>query len=299
MANFYGTTSLDIFLGPNQVNYYYFEAFELAPTDLILGGTAADEIHFSGGQILGWTGANYFANVASVEFLYFDDFTDIVEIPDSLVTSTPGTAIYRLIIRAGGGNDEIDASDVTSALPILIEGEDGDDTIDGGGSGSKYTGGEGDDIFNLGSGIEEAVGGDDDDDFSGTVAEIDGDTIDGGADYDTLVMLSAGTFTFSMTGIESMLLVSAVNDVTIESRKYDGGSAVTAHVEGGAFADNIEVNSIDSPFYAHSWENFLIEANGGNDIISGGNGDDTLDGGADVDSLAGGDGNDTLVGGSE
>ena len=34
-------------------------------------------MHFSGVQVLGWTGANYFANVSSVEFLYFDDFTDI------------------------------------------------------------------------------------------------------------------------------------------------------------------------------------------------------------------------------
>ncbi|MDQ6437194.1 calcium-binding protein [Mesorhizobium sp. LHD-90] len=215
------------------------------------------------------------------------------------MTSTPGTALYRLIVRLGGGNDSIGAWDVTSPLPILIEGEDGNDTITGGGSGSKYTGGDGDDTFYLGSGIEEALGGDDDDKFSGTVTEIDGDTIDGGADYDTLVMTSAGTFTVSMAGIESMLLVSAANDVTIESRKYDGGSEVTSQVEGGAFADNIDVDSIDTPFYADTWENFLIEANGGNDIISGGDGDDTLDGGADVDSLAGGDGDDTLIGGSQ
>ncbi|MDQ6432620.1 calcium-binding protein [Mesorhizobium sp. LHD-90] len=299
MANFYGTSSLDIFIGPNEVNHYYFEPAELASTDFVIGGAASDEIHFSGGQLLAWGGWNALTNVSNVEFLYFDDFGDIVEIPDSLVTSTPGTAIYRLIVRGGGGWDTIDASDVTSALPIWIEGEDGSDTITGGGSGSKYTGGEGDDTFYLGSGIEEALGGDDDDDFSGTATEIDGDTLDGGADDDWLVMLSAGTFTFSMVGIENLLLVSAANDVTIESLKYSGGSDVTVHVEGGAFADSIDVDSLDSPFYADTWENFLIEANGGNDVISGGNGDDTLDGGADVDSLAGGDGNDTLIGGSQ
>jgi Ca2+-binding RTX toxin-like protein len=299
MAKFYGTSSDDKFIGPNEVNYYYFETGELSSNDVIIGGTAADEIHFSGGQLLAWGSWNALANVSSVEFLYFDDLGDIVEIPDSMVTSTPGTAVYRLITRGGGGWDTIDASDVTSPLPIWIEGEDGNDTITGGGSGSKYTGGEGDDRFYLGSGIEEALGGDDDDDFSGTVAEVDGDRIDGGADYDTLVMLSAGTFTLAMTGIESMLLVSAVNDVTIESSKYYGGSDVTVHVEGGAFADTIEVNSLDSPFYQHGWENFLIEANGGNDVLSGGNGDDRLDGGADSDSLAGGDGDDTLIGGGQ
>ena len=299
MANFYGTASLDIFIGPNQVNNYYFDTFELSPTDIIVGGTAADEIHFSGVQVLGWNGTNYFANVSSIEFLYFDDFTDIVEIPDSLVTSTPGTALYRLIIRAGGGDDEIDASDVTSALPILIEGEDGEDMITGGGSGSKYTGGEGDDIFYLRSGIEEVLGGDDDDAFSGNAADFDGDTIDGGADRDTLLLLSAGTFSLSMAGIETMILVSGGTDVTIESPKYDGGSAMTAHVEGGAFEDIIDVESLDSPFIGETWENYLIEGFGDNDIIGGGNGDDTLDGGSGVDSLAGGDGDDTLIGGTE
>jgi hypothetical protein len=129
MAKFYGTNSDDKFIGPNEVNYYYFETGELSSNDVIIGGTAADEIHFSGGQLLAWGSWNALANVSSVEFLYFDDLGDIVAIPDSMVTSTPGTAVYRLITRGGGGWDTIDASDVTSPLPIWIEGEDGNDRL--------------------------------------------------------------------------------------------------------------------------------------------------------------------------
>ena len=87
MANFYGTTSLDIFVGPNEINDYYFESGELVATDIVIGGTggASDSIHFLDAELSGASGTNIFLNTFNIEFLYFDGGSNIY-IPNTLVS---------------------------------------------------------------------------------------------------------------------------------------------------------------------------------------------------------------------
>ncbi|MFN0192474.1 MAG: beta strand repeat-containing protein [Aestuariivirga sp.] len=300
MANFYGTTSYDYFVGPNERNDYYFDGRELGwtATDVVFGGAAEDLMHFTGAQTFGPSGSNGLEWIASIEYLYFDDFNDDIEIPNGLVATSSISSTYRFVVGAGGGEDFINARYVTSNLPILLEGGDDDDVIwGGGGDGSKYTGGDGEDFIDLTTSIETAEGGDDDDTFYGDVTEINGDTIGGGFNYDTLTMATPGTFALTMTSVEYLYLdSSADNEVTIESPEYNGGDSTFGNVYGGSHDDIVTIESVDS---SGTWQNFVVYGNDGNDILTGGNGDDRLEGGEGIDGLAGGDGDDTLTGGAD
>ncbi len=73
MADFHGTTGLDVFVGPsNTVNRYYFEAGELTNTDIIVGAGGGDYIHFLDGEFSGTSGTVLFLNVQAVDRLYFE-----------------------------------------------------------------------------------------------------------------------------------------------------------------------------------------------------------------------------------
>lgn len=299
MANFYGTTSLDIFVGPNEINDYYFESGELVATDIVIGGTggASDSIHFLDAELSGASGTNIFLNTFNIEFLYFDGGSNIY-IPNTLVSSAQGTAYYSLIVRGSDNQDVFDASDVVTASPIWLDGKGGADEFRGGGDGSVYTGGGGNDTFFMSTGSEEVDAGNNDDSISGAATDLDGDTIDGGSGIDDLVVTSAGVFDFTMTNVELVLLVNGSNTVTITSTSYSGGNDLTSHIEGGSGADVISIDPHDLGFIGYTFESFLIETNGGVDIVLGGSGDDIIDGGSDGDALSGGAGDDILIGGS-
>jgi Ca2+-binding RTX toxin-like protein len=302
MANFYGTTAYDYFVGPNERNDYYFDGRELGwtATDVIIGGAAEDVMHFTGAQTFGVGGSTGLEWIASIEYFYFDDFDDDIEIPNGIAATSSIGSTYRVVVRAGGGEDFINARGVTSSVAILLEGEDGDDDIwGGGGDGSKYTGGDGEDFIDLTASLETAEGGGDDDLFYGDVAEINGDTIDGGLNYDTLTMAAPGTFGLTMTSVEYLYLDgSADNNVTIESPQYDqgGGNSTFGNIYGGRNADTVTVESVAG---SGTWQSFVIMGEDGNDVLTGGNGDDRLEGGNGVDGLGGGEGDDTLIGGAE
>ncbi len=298
MADFHGTTGLDVFVGPsNTVNRYYFEAGELTNTDIIVGAGGGDYIHFLDGEFSGTSGTVLFLNVQAVDRLYFENGCNII-IPNALVVNADSTDSFQFTCHGSDAVDIFDISRVTAALPVWLNGEGGADEFIGGGEGSKYEGGDGNDDFLLSEGQEEVEGGADNDDVFGSAADFDGDTIDGGTGNDDVILTSAGTFAMTMTDIESVLLVNGTNAVTISSKQRSGGNDITSHVEGGSSGDTITIEAVSNSFVGYTYENFLIETNGGNDIVTGGAGNDTLDGGADTDALAGGAGNDTLIGGS-
>ncbi|WP_373502387.1 hypothetical protein [Aestuariivirga sp.] len=298
MANFYGTLGIDAFVGAAfSVNNYYFDAGELSALDIVIGSNGGDYFHFNDAELSGLTGGGSLVNVIGIDRFYFNAGSNF-DITNAMVNSADSTDPYVLTCHGSEERDVFDASAVTADEPIWLNGNDGNDELRGGGEGSLYEGGDGDDTIFLSSAVETAEGGNDDDLFTGDASDFDGDTINGGAGVDDIVLSSAGAFATSMTRVESVLLVNGTNTVTITSLSYAGGSDAVTHVEGGSGADTITIDPADSIPFDPTFENFLIEANGGNDILTGGDGNDTLDGGADTDALGGGAGDDVLIGGS-
>ncbi|MEM1198602.1 MAG: calcium-binding protein [Pseudomonadota bacterium] len=163
------------------------------------------------------------------------------------------TNIETVDINAGAGNDNITGS----ANNDTLRGQADDDTINGGG---------GNDIIQGGTGLDMLFGDGGNDILSLNDATA-GDSVDGGADFDT--------FNYIADTNANVITINP-GDVTVD------GIAITV--------SNIE--SID------------INAGAGNDIVTGGAGneilrgladDDTLDGGTGSDNLQGGAGNDRLI----
>lgn len=131
------------------------------------------------------------------------------------------------------------------------------------------------------------------------------DTLDGGADVDTLWFLG-----FDDSASHGVVLdMSTSNGETIlgntgwySTTINDGGSTRVAvvrnfeNVQGSAFADVITGNSGTNLLWGGGGGDTL-SGQSGNDTLYGDAGNDTLDGGSGNDILYGGDGNDTLSGG--
>jgi Ca2+-binding RTX toxin-like protein len=97
----------------------------------------------------------------------------------------------RTIVSGGDGNDRIDAT--SSALPVTIDGQNGNDQINGGSGDDRLFGGTGHDLVGGREGNDVVVGGDGNDQlmgFGGADVMIGGtgaDQIDGGAGEDLLI----------------------------------------------------------------------------------------------------------------
>ncbi|WP_026941334.1 calcium-binding protein [Hellea balneolensis] len=182
------------------------------------------------------------------------------------------------LISGRGGNDS-------------IVGGNGDDILFGGDGTDNIGGGNDDDIIIGGRGNDILAGGAGDDTFYQWNHEPGGftDTIDGGADTDTLRMqvydangaqgISGTAYSYVLTGTSGVVTGGGetlnLNNIEII---YDGNGA--ADYSGSSGADTF----------------FGL---GGNDVIFGNGGDDYIDGGDGDDIISGGTGGgDTLIGGN-
>lgn len=99
------------------------------------------------------------------------------------VQSLTGTSVQEVHFRGGEGNDILNGQ--TSTVPIVAEGEGGDDTLRGGTLSDQLQGGQGNDTLNGFAGNDWLVGG------------AGNDTLQGGAGSD---VLDAGAGTDRLTG---------------------------------------------------------------------------------------------------
>lgn len=134
-----------------------------------------------------------------------------------------------------------------------LVGADGNDTFDGGEGADTMSGGGGDDMFMYWG--------------SDTPA---GDTLDGGAGFDNIVLHTSSGQSLSLAVTDEMR--TNIEQVTgLDGDEYLDGSSLSGGI--------------------------TLDGERGNDTLRGGHGDDILTGGSGDDMLSGGPGNDILLGG--
>lgn len=185
---------------------------------------------------------------------------------DAFVSEFDAGAVTSIVVNAGGGNDSV-TIDPLVGIAVTVNGDDGNDTIIGGGVAMTFNGGNGNDLLQGGSGADNLDGGDGDDTL---VGDAGNDTLTGGANNDQIF---GGTGSNTVTdGSGNDLIDLSANAVALVYTT--GGGADT--VLGSAFAD-------------------LITGSSSPDNLFGNSGNDTLVGGGAADAIFGGDGSDTFV----
>ncbi|CAN7486531.1 T1SS-143 repeat domain-containing protein [Neorhizobium sp. LjRoot104] len=205
------------------------------------------------------------------------------------VGSLAGSAVLPNTIHVTGSNsttgDVVDASGITSANPVSVvfDGNEGNDSFIGGAGKDTARGGEGNDTLTGGLGADIIEGGAGNDVINlGADQTVGGlattlDSIDGGADYDKIV-LTTGSQGFLLDG--NVTTISRVEEIV----GTDGNDTITLRDD-----------------YLSDQANGGVTINGGNgnDTITGGKGNDVITGGVGIDTLRGGAGADTLIGGAD
>jgi Ca2+-binding RTX toxin-like protein len=205
-------------------------------------------------------------------------------------------------MRGGPGNDTITGSAINNTL----WGDEGDDTINGGG---------GNDTLDGGSGINALFGDAGNDRL---LVSVNGNSVDGGTETDTLVIGGTVSSFGTLAGLEAIELTSGAS-LTLTGAQFAAGFALASAVTG---TGTITVNlTADTAFLAKPWTvaggvSFVINGTTGTDLIKlanaantvtagdgvdqikGGNLVDIVNGGAGGDKLNGAGGADILTGGS-
>ncbi|RED44698.1 calcium-binding protein, partial [Aestuariispira insulae] len=174
------------------------------------------------------------------------------------------------IIIGGAGDDEMDGSKTggeDGSQGVILNGEDGDDTLLGGSGKDRLTGGTGKDILKAGAGDD--------------ILAIDADDLKDGTDN-----IDAGEG-------QDIIVVDGDEGVTLDITAVNAEAAI-----GNAGDDILSVSAdIDAVLIGKDGNDTLTGA-GGDDQIDGGSGDDHLTGNAGDDRLKGGAGSDTFSAGA-
>ena len=214
--------------------------------------------------------------------------------------------INEIDVSPGGGADKVlaDAGDGSStvAIPMLIIGGGGNDTLQGGSNNDSLSGGGGNDYLIGGIGNDTLTGSAGNDRLNGaTLLPIDfpdgSDILDGGSGIDIA----------DYTSREDGVFVS--NDEVADDGEYtlnafglpapNENDFVEPNVEdiyGGSGNDRSRRRLPATATSTAAPGNDGLFGEIGNDTIIGGKGNDTLCGGTGNDSLVGGPGNDNLLG---
>ena len=193
--------------------------------------------------------------------------------------------LFSFVGNQLAGNDVITYN---STLGVELFGGAGNDTITGGTGPDTLHGGTDNDILIGGLG-EDIVNGDAGDDrITMLVTAGNVDTIDAGADTDTLILSGVvpGDHVVVVnlsSSTDQVVSIGGVLDDTLAQVNFENLTATR-------LGSSVTVTGSDG-------DNVIIGSNG-NDIIDGGDGNDTLTGGAGSDTLDGSTGNDTLIGGT-
>jgi Ca2+-binding RTX toxin-like protein len=197
-----------------------------------------------------------------------------------------------------------------------VSGDDGNDSISTGDLADLLLGGAGNDTLTGGTGNDTVRGGAGDDTINYTVDSHGVDSVDGGADTDTLVLTSGSgdqflNVTFNGTSITVFEGGTLANVESVTANLGSGGdvlvyesttAGVTVNLALGTasgFSSIAEIESVRSDAGADVLTgdsiNNRLNGQGNNDTIDGGGGNDTLTGGLGADLLTGGTGDDTFL----
>ncbi|MGL4489298.1 MAG: beta strand repeat-containing protein [Rhizobiaceae bacterium] len=201
---------------------------------------------------------------------------------------------------SGGGGDDYIAGSVANGS--ILNGDGGNDRIDGGDGNEFINGGTDNDFLVGGLGLNNMNGGAGNDVF---VIGVGTDYITDGQGFDILALTNASEVNFE----SGVFTGDATNDIfqEVEIERFDGsigndliiltiGGTGYREVNGGNGVDilggNADINRIDG-----GAGNDFLYGRDGNDVLLGGTGIDQLNGDANNDFLQGGTGNDALNGG--
>lgn len=202
-------------------------------------------------------------------------------------------ALDQLIVNGNGGNDVLDASDLTAnSIQLTLDGGFGNDKITGSQGIETLIGGEGNDTIEGEQGNDIAFLGRGDDVFGWDPGD-GSDVVEGEAGHDTLefdgsdgnevMSLSPNgdrlRFLRDLGNIEMDL--NSIERVEVDAK--GGDDLITANLATGAAPATVE---------------FVVDGGDGNDTILGGNGNDTLNGGSGNDVIDGNRGDDIAFLGS-
>jgi Ca2+-binding RTX toxin-like protein len=198
-------------------------------------------------------------------------------------------------IRLGTGNDafNIIAFDSTAASVLTIDGNDGDDTLDGTTlpRAVRLNGGLGDDTL-TGSVFDDTVSGNEGNDAidGGNGMDLVTETAD--VDFALTDVSLVGLGSDTLLSIELGELTGGTNPNIIDAIGFSGPTTLTGlqgddQLFGGSSSDLIDGGVGDD----------LINGNDGGDLIVDSDGDDTLNGNNDADTIFSGTGDDSVVGG--
>ena len=211
------------------------------------------------------------------------------------------TAVERIQIETGDGDDEVDARGSTVPMiidggagnddlvgagrPDVLAGGPGDDTLDAAGGPDALSGGEGADVLTGGTGDDYLVGGPGDDREEGG----DGDDIlDQGPAPDGADIVSGGdgkdtaAYDRRTGGV-----VLAPGDLFLDGQA-DEGDLLLGDLEAllGGDGDDTLTGSIGPDALFGGAGDDTISAGEGDDALAGGRGDDALDGGSGQDEVS-------------
>jgi hypothetical protein len=242
------------------------------------------------------------AGIATALLVIGDGGTETVTINNASNFSAAGfsflvwnTATDRIVINGTDGRDDITGSSQRDT----ISGGNGIDTIRGSAGADLLEGGGASDVLRYAS-----------------QTQIDGDTIDGGADVDTLTTLDGvGTYDFrtatfagsSGAAIEVLSIFnSTTQNVVFDASQFGGaGIATTLQILGNVGTETVTINNaadfsaagFQVDFWTIATDRIVINGTGNADTITGSSQPDLITGGIGADTLTGGNADDTLDGG--
>jgi len=187
-------------------------------------------------------------------------------------------------------------------------------TLNGSADADTLIGSSGDDILSGKGGADIIQAGDGDDTIIIGVGEAaPGESIDGGAGFDRLVISDPDVdlSTLTITGVEEIVLASGMSAVTLSSAQLadikritqaddaafviNAASAGTYSLADKTFTGIVTLNgSSGADILIGSSVGDILNGNAGDDILDGNAGNDVLQGGAGADTFNGGDGFDTV-----
>jgi Ca2+-binding RTX toxin-like protein len=261
--------------------------------DFVSGGAGTDRLFLEGDYASGVTLRQ--SNLSGVEEVSLDaGFDYTLTVLNGAVAAGATLTVFASGLAVGealtfDGADERDGR-------FVLEAGEGDDDL---------TGGDGDDHFDLTEGgMDRGDGGAGDDDFVFEDAFTAEDSINGGADFDELILVGTTSITFApetMTDVERVALSGGSFTLVLDDASVVAAGLLIVDASGLGPLQELSLDGAGESdgallVFGGQGEDTLTGGSGG-DELSGGDGDDTLRGAGGADTLLGGEGQDALTGG--
>lgn len=252
--------------------------------DSLNGGSGNDALNGGAGNDIldGGTGADTMAGGTGDDTYYIDSSGDSVNENAGQGNDTINSSISLGTVQTENietinllGSDNLDATGDNGNNSI--NGNSGDNVLDGGVGNDTLNGNDGNDTLLGGAGTDSLNGGSGNDMLDGGIGA---DSMAGGAGDDTYYVDDAGDVVVENAGEGNDTIYSSVSLT----------AAQTAGVEQVILTGNGNINVTGD-----AGDNTLT-GNSGNNVLDGGAGNDTFFGGAGNDTILGGTGDDTVSG---